>query len=523
LNELENEKDIEGISSLKTLVKGAGILLLGLVLSKFITYFTRIFIARYFGPEEYGLFSLGLAVISFASVFTLLGLPSGVTRYISYFRSQNEDAKVKGVLIFSLWFVALTSIILGGVIFLISPQIAELVFHNQEFKTLLRVFAISIPFASLTSILSSSYVGFKEIKYRVYTERIILNLLKLGLIVLFGVLGYGVLGLAFAYTLATVITFLVALYFLEKKLLSLRSSIYPEFIKRELLFFSLPLMASSFVKTVVTRIDIIMIGYFITATDVGIYNVAVPTAQLLTIFTASMSALFLPILSELYAKKRKNDLALVYKTVVKWTFYLNYPLLLMMVFFPTQIINLLFGAEYASGALPLSILSIGLFMGTLFFAPTTLTIMAKKTRIIFSISTVLMVVNILLNLSMIPRFGINGAAAATTITFIFNAVLIIGYSWRNIGISPFSKGLVKSVPIGLFSMLIVYTSEKFIFDSIDGPLFILIIIPFLIIYAVSLLIFNELQREDIEILKVIEKKSKIKSQILRNLFRRFRK
>ena len=518
---MEREKDIEGITSLKKVVKGAGILLSGLVLSKFITYFTRIFIARYFGPEEYGLFSLGLAVISFAGVFTLLGLPSGVTRYIPYFRSQKEEAKIKGVLIFSLEIVALTSFILGGILFLLSPQIAELVFHNQEFKTLLRVFAISIPFASLTSILSSSYVGFKEIKYRVYTDRIILNLLKLGLIILVGVLGYGVLGLAFAYTLATVLTFFVAFYYLEKKIFSLRSSIYPEYIKRELLSFSVPLMAGSFVKTVMTRIDIIMIGYFITAADVGIYNVAVPTAQLLTIFTGSMSALFLPILTELYAKEKKRDLTMVYKTVVKWTFYLNYPLLLIMIFFSNQIIILLFGAEYASGALPLSILSIGLFMGTLSFAPTTIIIIAKKTRIIFSISLVVTVANVLLNLSLIPRFGINGAAVATTITYIISAVLIIGYSWRNIGISPFSKDIFKSIPIGFFSITVVYHIKNFSSSLLSEDLFFLFLIPFASLYLILILLFNGLNKEDVAILKSIEKRTGLENQKIRSIIKRF--
>ena len=51
------------ISSLKKIVRGAGIVFLGLIASKTISYFYRIFIARYFGPEDYGLFSIALSII----------------------------------------------------------------------------------------------------------------------------------------------------------------------------------------------------------------------------------------------------------------------------------------------------------------------------------------------------------------------------------------------------------------------------------------------------------------------------
>ncbi|MBR9706172.1 hypothetical protein GOV14_04000, partial [Candidatus Pacearchaeota archaeon] len=128
---------------------------------------------------------------------------------------------------------------------------------------------------------------------------------------------------------------------------------------------------------------------------------------------------------------------------------------------------------------------------------------------------------VLLNLMLIPRFGINGAAVATTLTYIFNAVLIIGYSWRNLGISPFSNAIVKSVPIGFFSMLIIFTSEKYIFESIDGFLFIPIIIFFLILYSFSLLSLNGLEEQDVEILKSIETKTGLKIEFIRNFIKRF--
>ncbi|GBE18160.1 stage V sporulation protein B [archaeon BMS3Abin16] len=518
---MEREKDIEGITSLKTVVKGAGIFFIGAVLSRFITYFTRIFIARYFGPADYGLFSLGLAIIGFAGAFAVLGLPAGVTRYISYYRSKKEEAQVKGVLIFSLFAVALVSCIFGGALFLVSPQIAIIVFHKPELTNVFRIFAISVPFAALSSVLTSSFEGFQDIKYRVYTERIILNVLKLVSIVFFGVLGYGVLGIVWGYTLATVLTFFIALYFLESRVFSLRTKIKPIYIKREMLVFSLPLMLAGFMSTIMTRIDTVMLGYFRSAVEVGIYNAAVPTAQILNIATSSMAVLFLPVITELYARGQKEPLEVVYKTVTKWTFYLNLPVLLIMVFFSPQVMNLMFGPEYIAGYLALSILATGLFTGTLSFAPYYLLTMSKNTRTIFFISIVATLINVVLNWVLIPVYGLVGAAMATAATYLVNLVLLLAYSWHIMRISPFSTGLMKSIPAGLLSMAAVYLVGGLIFKSFGGYLLFLLFLLFMILYVVLILLFSGLQREDIEILKAIEKKTGLRSEPIRNVIKKF--
>jgi O-antigen/teichoic acid export membrane protein len=510
-----------GIDSLKKVVKGAGIFFIGTVVSRFITYFTRIFIARYFGPGDYGLFSLGIAVVGFVGVFGSLGFGAGVTRYISYYKSKNIEAKIKGVVVFSLSAVGSVSIVLGGILFLLSQKIAVIIFHNHELAILLKILAISIPFATLSSILNASFEGFQEIKYRVYTERVILNLLKLFLIVLFGVFGFGVVGIVLGYTLATVLTFFIAFYFLETRVFSLRKTVKSLHIRMELLAFSLPLMLAGFLSTIMARIDTVMLGFFKSAVEVGIYNAAIPTAQILYIATSSLSVLFLPVITELYANGQKKPLELVYKTVTKWTFYINLPIVFIMVVFPFHLLNLMFGRDYMEGSLTLSILALGFFLGTISFAPQYLLTMAKRTRSIFIISIGATLINVTLNFTLIPIYGIVGAAMATTGTYLVNSILLISYSWRIMGFSPFSPALLKSVPGGFISMAVVYTFGKIILKSTSGYSLILMFILFFGLYSFLVLSWSGLQREDIEILKVIEKKSGLKNELIRNVIKKF--
>ena len=75
--------------AIKTVAKGAGIVFLGVFISKVLGYLYRMIIAR-IGPEEYGLLSIGIAVVSIISFFPLLGLDLGVLRYVAFYKGRND-------------------------------------------------------------------------------------------------------------------------------------------------------------------------------------------------------------------------------------------------------------------------------------------------------------------------------------------------------------------------------------------------------------------------------------------------
>ena len=514
-------EEIHTGSHLKIILKGAGIFILGTLISRILTYITRIFIARYFGSESYGLFNLGLAIVGFSIVFCLIGLPLGVQRYIAYYSARGENGIVKGILIFSLIVSGGISIIISGLIFILSDVIAKSAFNSPDFGFALKIFAISIPFAALSQILFSAFIGFKKLKYMIYTERIASNLFKLIFIILFGIFGYGIVGLALGNTLGLLVTFLLALYFLENKVFSLKTKTRPIFLKKEIIFFSLPLMLSSLMNSILARLDTLMLGYFRSAQEVGIYNAAIPTSQMLYIVTGSLGALLLPVLTELYAKNQREELRAVYKTVVKWAVYLNLPVFLIIALFSHQVLNIMFGSEYVDGYLALSILSIGFFAGTFSFGASSLLTMDKKTHAIFLASFISSILNFILNFLLIPTYGITGAAIATSSSYLVYSVVLIIYSWRRIGISPFSVPMLKSLPVGFLALAVVYTSSKIFFTSFNLYILASLLILFILLYAILLLFFSGLQEEDIIVLKTIERKTGLKNDKIKTFIKKF--
>jgi len=273
--------------------------------------------------------------------------------------------------------------------------------------------------------------------------------------------------------------------------------------------------------TIVMWTDTTMLGFFKNAVVVGIYNAAIPTAQILMIFPGALSALFLPVITELYSKGEEKELKTVYKVVAKWMFYLNFPVFLLLVIFSRQVLNITFGKEYIAGYIALILLG-GAYLTSVFSYPAVYTLqMLKKTKNILYISIINASLNVLLNFELIPIYGVEGAAAASLATFSVGTLLLVWFSYREIHVLPISKAHIKSLIAGVISITAVDLVARLFFKSFSLPVFFLFLTAFLMLYGFLILVFRGLEKEDIEMLKVIEKKSGIRVEWLRNLVKRF--
>ena len=84
--------------SLRFIFKSSIFVFVAVILSKLLTYLYRIVIARYFGPEVYGLFSLAMMILLFLVALSSLGLVEGVLRFVSYYRGKKDIHKIRYLL-----------------------------------------------------------------------------------------------------------------------------------------------------------------------------------------------------------------------------------------------------------------------------------------------------------------------------------------------------------------------------------------------------------------------------------------
>jgi O-antigen/teichoic acid export membrane protein len=502
------------MSNLDKIASGASIVFIGMVISKLLSYIYRLIIARV-GVSEYGLFSLGLGIIGIIIGISLFGLQRGVLRYVSYYRGKEDLRSVKGAITYSLKTSFMISFILSILLFLLSDFIALNYFDNIDLSLILKILAIVIPINVVNEVSLHAILGFQKIRYIIISKNIILNLVKVSLTLILLYFSINIIGIAIVYVISFLVSLIFSLYFLERKVFPIiKSKIRSIYVGKEIFSFSWPLVFSSFAMLIMGWSDTMMIGFFKTVKEVGLYNTALPTAQILYTVPQGLAFLVVPTLTYLFSKKDMNEFKTVYKSTTKWVFMLNIILFSIFVLFPKEIITILFGTEYSIAAPALVILSMGLFLNYSFILTNYIPTVANRTKLeLLNISSGA-ILNIILNIILIPKYGIMGAAVATSISFLLTSILYFIEGLWIIKINPLKFNYLKIIiSILITSLLIKYISQNFI--NVDNIINLLIIsILFVILYFVLLILTRSFEKEDKNILSKIMRKTGLKIQFI---------
>ncbi|HDQ15758.1 MAG TPA: flippase [Bacteroidetes bacterium] len=445
--------------STRTIAKGAVIVFIGLIISKIFTYLYRILLARGLGPEAYGIFSLCFAIVSFLTAMSKFGVPSALERYIPIY--LKDKSRLKGIITFSLRTAFIVSLILAVLTFVFSSNIAVWL-NSPEISEVLKIFSLSIPFIVLLSLLVSISKGFKNILYPTISFNLIypsFNLLLAGMLIY---MGYGVVSIAIAFFAANVLALLFLVLKIETKIFSFTAKIKPVFMNSEILKYSVPLLFVAISYLIIGWTDTIMLGYFESETVVGLYNAALPTAALMMFAPSVLVPLLLPVFSSLMSKKKNNQISNLYKTVSYWTVLINLPLLMLFFAASNLILKILFGDIFTTASFAFIVLSAGFFMKSLAVPSIKMMELHKQTKTIFWIILSSALLNVLLNLAMIPRYGMDGAAISSAISFliIFLAVSFIVFIKHKIYFV--SKRMLKAI----ITTVVVFAPFLYVYETL---------------------------------------------------------
>ena len=492
------EKD--GMEKIAT---GAGIVILGIVISKILGYFYRVIVART-GTEPYGLLSLGLAILGIIITFSLLGLETGVLRYVSLYKSKNDPEKIKSIILSALKITMPLSILFSTLTFILAEWISITFFHNPLLKPIIQIIAISAPFDVLAIILFHVNRAFQVVKYEVILKQIGENVLKIIFLLLFILIGEMFLGPALAYTISIMLITIFIFFITLKKIFNFTNkTIKYQPMYKKIFSFSWPLVLTHFLVMIMAWIDTLMIGYFKDAQQVGIYNAAIPTAQILYMVPYAFSFLFIPILTELYAKKEWVSFNNLLSTTTRWIFTVNMLPLVIFIFFSQEIMITLFGESYRTATLPFIILSLGYFLNYLVINATNTLVIFKKTKWIFFDLLIGTILNIFLNALLIPKYGMLGAASATAISFGFLGILYVVQARELTKARIFDYAYVKILlAIGSSLLILFGIKNKLMFEKTFMLLFVEIAI-FSISYMLLLFLFKGLSKDDMLLIKKI--------------------
>ncbi len=448
------EKPLKLEKELSTVAKGAGIAFTGKVSGTGLKYITQIIIARLLGTKLFGIYALGLVVYEVAELISRMGLHLGAVRYVSIYKGRGELQKLKGILVQSICFPFLGGTILGSAIFVSSELIAQNVFGKPELALVLRIFAVSLPFWASTIVIARATTGFQTTKYLVYIKEYIQPFANLIFVILLCLIGLSLFGVTSAWVLSFIVGFVAALYLIKRIFPPiLQKNIKPIFETRQLIKFSLPLAFGDLMLLLLLRIDTMLIGYFRTSSEVGIYRSASQTAILLLIFFISFNNIFAPMIADIINKGDRERMRQLFKTVARWNFALTLPLFIVVGINAKNILRL-FGPDFTAGWLPLIILGAGQLLNSSAGALSYMLIMSGHQYQKLSGDFAIVITNLILNIILIPRWGLTGAAVATSISIVAVNLIRMIQVYLILRVHAYSWGYLKIIGVGALSALI---------------------------------------------------------------------
>lgn len=373
-----------------------------------------IYAARVLGAAEYGVFAYALGLAAFFSVFADLGVNTVLTRETAKHREEEGYHLVTSLAVKSTLLV-LTAVL----VFFAVPYLSKI----ELTRGLLLSVAFLMVFDGTRDCIAAYFRGKEKMeKDAVLGVTTNAGIILFGLIILYT--SASAENLAVTYVLgagagALLGAFMIGGYLKRARAL-FKSSLIPRIFAS-----SLPIALISVVSTVMLQADVLMIGYFKEATDVGLYSAGQRVVQFLYVLSVIMANVMFPVFSRYAGVENERNRRFVEQSVTA-SLLVAIPIALGGAILAGGITQFLFGVEYLPGAAAFQILLFtvlttfpGVLIGNYILAYEQ----QKKVAIISVVSAS---ANIVLNMILIPTHGILGAAIATLIS----QVLYLGLGWR---------------------------------------------------------------------------------------------
>jgi O-antigen/teichoic acid export membrane protein len=224
--------------------------------------------------------------------------------------------------------------------------------------------------------------------------------------------------------------------------------------------------------------------------------------------------------SGLYAQGALAQIRRDFSILTKWLCSATLPIFLILFLFPETVLGFLFGAGYSAAASALRILSLGFIINN-FLGPNGGTLVAMgQVRFIMWATLATALLNIGLNIALIPPLGIEGAAIASAVAITSINIVRCWKLYSLSKVQPLSKNLVKPA---LASVALVFVFQFILgnFVNIVWWMLPLLFVLYYGIYGLAILLTRSFDKEDIAMLLAIEKRTGINAAPIKRFLRRF--
>lgn len=402
-------------------------------------------IARLLGADVLGVFVLAWTVVMAASILTTFGFEGGFVKYISMFMGLGRKDEARSVFTFGIVFGMLAGAAGTAAVILLRRPLAYSFFKEPRLEPALLIIAFAMIPYTLTRLEAAALRALKDMRRSVIGSEIWYRVPRLAAFLLLFYAGFRLLGIVGAVVVACGVSAVVTLRFLKARgAFLLAGGARAAIPAREVLGYSSQMLAETTTAFALLQSGRLVLGYYLSSADVGVYNVVALLASLAMLFSFSFNAIFSPMIADVYHRGSTDLMASLLHTITRWIVILTLPMFAWLLVSGEAVLSL-FGPEFVRGYGALAILAAAqVFDGVGGTASSCLAMTRFQRYNVYNI-LVMAVVSVALNVYLVPRAGIVGAAVATGVAIVLVNVARLIEARALLKVFPYDRSSLKIV------------------------------------------------------------------------------
>lgn len=472
-----------------------------------------IFISRELGPSDYGIYTLIVSIIGLAILLTSFGFGEVLGKNIPLFITKNEEHKVIHLFkyLLSLRFVFL--ILFGLIIYFMREWISEFL-NSPDIKKYLILVSVFMVIQGVSELFTAFYTALLKLKVVSFVKVTIQVICLFLTFVFFKILGASI----FSVFYALIISFIFGLFIY---FIPVGSKFFPNTLNKKkidtensfkiLLNFGIYLWLINIftIGLLGGHIDSLLISFFTKDTaQVGYYGISARILITLHILiTAGWWSTLMPVLSEVKSKYGIYGMAGVWSAYSKLLVGIFIPALVFIIKFSNPIIVVLFGIKYMPAVILLkwyAVLTVFFMLFTAGLSAFTLCIAGKEKLVLF-LRLIFGLINVILDIILIPIYGALGAVLATGISIAILGLVEMLFTIKHVQVSYPYIFVGKILPVVIASIILTSALLEYLSVSMWLLLFLAGVV-YCIFLIVGFVFVKPLTNKDREILTTLTPK-----------------
>jgi O-antigen/teichoic acid export membrane protein len=487
-------------SDLGEVARGGMLNLAGAGIAAVATLGVTVVITRHFSPAVAGAFFTATSLFLILESISGLSAYNGAVYFIARLRSLGEEGRIGALLRAAIIPVAIVSTLVAGLVLLTAEPLARLLLGGHlghsgagpaAVAAALRALAVALPFAALTDTLLGASRGYRDMRPTVAVDRIGRNALQfIGILVATAAGSIALLAplwaLAYVPAAAVAALWLIQIRHLPgrhasprpgrdgrprlrrprrpavKPSAELTQNVVASANPRGFWRFTAPRALATLAQIIIQRLDIVLVGIMRGPAEAAIYMAATRFLVAGQFGNSAISMAAQPRFTELFAVGDRRGANAVYEATTGWLVILTWPIYLLALVFSPQVLGI-FGHSYQAGTTVMLILGLSMLVATA--CGQVDMVLTTTGRSSWSLANGLLAVgvNVVINLALIPRYGITGAAIGWAAAIAVTNLLPLAQVAKVVRVHPFGRPFLAAallttvsfclIPLGLRALL----------------------------------------------------------------------